>query len=44
MIDQPQDEYWQCPKCKQDDEFWIDDERNTVTCICGVVIEERIYH
>ncbi|WP_299013287.1 hypothetical protein [uncultured Photobacterium sp.] len=33
-----------CPECGQDSEFFFDEERETVTCICGAIISEPVFH
>jgi transcription initiation factor TFIIIB Brf1 subunit/transcription initiation factor TFIIB len=33
-----------CPECGQDEDFLVDEEREIVTCICGVIVIEPVIH
>ncbi|WP_265697354.1 hypothetical protein [Photobacterium obscurum] len=33
-----------CPYCGQYEEYWVDEEREIVTCICGAVILQPVLH
>ncbi|ELR65753.1 hypothetical protein C942_00839 [Photobacterium marinum] len=33
-----------CPVCGQEEEYLVDELRETVICICGAIIDEPVFH
>lgn len=37
-------EFEPCPECGQDEDFFVDEDREIVTCICGVIVVKPVLH
>lgn len=33
-----------CPECGKLDEYWVDEQLEIITCVCGAIISKPVYH